>query len=80
MASKKTTRAVLRNLLGFDTETMNYSVFRGMLDDGVCPTQFPELGIEDCRPKKPGEDRFDGCVLCWKVALYDRTMDEGAWG
>ena len=78
MASKTATREVLRTLLGFDTDEINHGVFLAMLDGGICPTQFPGLGVEDCI-MPPDTYKGNGCAYCWGTALHDKKLDREEW-
>ena len=41
-------RDTLRKLLDLDTDEMDREMMKHLLDAGRCPTEFPELGIDDC--------------------------------
>lgn len=43
-----------------------------ILDARVCPTEFPELGVMDCRPVRPGELEELRCRNCWMAAVANK--------
>jgi hypothetical protein len=67
-------RATFRELLQWGTEEPKRELFLKIIEEGVCPTQFPDFKQEDCRPKKP-QETGNACVLCWQAALYDKKID-----
>lgn len=68
-------RATFRELLKWDTDEPNKELLLRIIEDGICPTQFPDFKQDDCRPRKDGE-KGNACVLCWYAALYDKRLDE----
>ena len=41
-------RDTFRNLLRMNTDDMDRELLGHLLDEGRCPNEFPELGINDC--------------------------------
>jgi hypothetical protein len=68
-------KEALRELLAWGTEEPRKEILATIIDNGVCPTQFPDFKQNDCRPLRSGE-KGHPCVLCWYEALYDKRYDE----
>ena len=73
MNGKALVKKTFRTLLAADTDDFNRGILLAMLEARVCPTEFPELGVEDCRPARPGEHTEQHCRNCWISAIATKT-------
>lgn len=71
IADRNRTRHIILTLTRMDTEEPRREVLDGMQKDGVCPMEFPELGIENCE-----YDPETGCWKCWMKALGMKPFEE----
>ena len=71
-------RDTLRKLLDLDTDEMDREMMKHLLDTGRCPTEFPELGIDDCPSLSElgGVREVRQCPACWMKALHNPDKDE----
>jgi len=67
-------RETFREMLQWGTDEPRRELLLHIIEEGICPVQFPDFKQTDCRPKKDNE-RGDACVLCWQAALYDKKID-----
>ena len=72
-------RDTVRRLLRLDTDDIDRELLGYLLNDGRCPTDLPELGIEDCPTLESlgdGVKPAQKCYACWMVALHNPDEDE----
>ena len=73
MKDEAVVKKTFQTLLALDTEDFNRGILLAMLEAGVCPTEFPALGVKDCRPVKDGEFEAQRCRNCWMAAIAPKA-------
>jgi hypothetical protein len=73
MGGKAIVKKTFQTLLALDCEEYNREIFKAILEARVCPTEFPELGVKDCRPVKEGEHQEQRCRNCWMEAVAPKA-------